>query len=1176
MPLGKGAMPPQEAQAMDGISCPKCGQPNAEFNLHCSSCGAPLPASVSAPLLDTHPVSHGVTEGEAPGAAFPPSPSIGQSVSHYMIHELLGRGGMGLVYRATDTLLRRPVALKFLAAPLAQDPRAKARFVREAQAASALDHPNIGTIFEIGETDSSTSGQPFIAMALYEGETLRQRLGRGTLPLAEALAILSQITSALFAAHEAGIVHRDLKPANVMLTRSGQVKILDFGLAKLVSGSVQADASSTEAGRLLGTVGYMSPEQARGRPVDHRTDLWSLGVVAYEMLAGRQPFEAETPVATLSRILTEQPRPLPELRPEAPEWLHGLVAQLLSKEPERRPSSAREVTRSLERGGLDEDLASEPARRAVAVLGFKNLSGRPETAWLSVAFSEMLGTELAAAEELRVIPGEEVARMKIELSLAEADSFGKETLLRIRRNLGTDLVVPGSYLALGEKSGGKIRVDFRLQDTALGETLASVAETGTEEDLFDLVSRVGARLLARCFRPGRGAPRVFELVSRAGMVESPALDPAGARALLPTSPQAARLYAEGLARLRLFDMQGARELLEKAAAAEPGFPLVHGALAEAWKSLGYDARAQEEAKQAFELAAGLPRAERLSIEAGYREAMLEWDRAIEIYRMLWDFFPDQIDYGLRLAAAQCGTGRGRDALATVEALRRRPSPAPDDPRIDLAEADAAAWTSDYQQMQAAAARAARTGQAQGARLLVAAARMREGKAFHRLGRLDEAMQAWEEAQRILVAAGDQRQLASVLYAIGKLCQDQQNRVEARRRFEEVLAISQAIGDKRGVAIAALMIGYMLAERGDFGEARKMCVEALANYREIDARTEVAAALAEIALIDLTHGDPHEARRTFDEALAIARGSGQAHLVATLLTRFAYALEVQGHMAEARRMLDESLAIAREIGAQGAVELALHVLADLLHAQGDLDGAGRRLREAHDIARATGNKNGMAGSLHRLGYVLLARGDFEAARRSFYEARAIRIQMGRESYVPIALARLTLEEGRFAEAEAAARQLAGEFTEGGWIQDELAVRPTLAQALLAQGKIEEAREAIARAQALGVRVSDRRRRLAVEVVAESVRGAAGRPEDAAAAIERLEALHSELAEAGFAALELEARLALGEIELAAGRLEQGRARLEALEKEASARGFGLIARKAASGKARAGVQGHDAP
>jgi len=227
---------------------------------------------------------------------------IGQTISHYRITRQLGAGGMGVVYEALDLKLDRTVALKFLPPELTYDSEAKARFIHEAKAASALDHPNVCSIYEIDEADK---GQLFIAMACYEGETLKERIGRGPLPLDEALGIAQDIARGLAKAHELEIVHRDIKPANIFITKDGLVKILDFGLAKL-----SKVTKVTRTGSTLGTVAYMSPEQARGEKTDHRTDIWCLGAVLYEMVTGRPPFRGDHEQAVVHAILNEEPQPV--------------------------------------------------------------------------------------------------------------------------------------------------------------------------------------------------------------------------------------------------------------------------------------------------------------------------------------------------------------------------------------------------------------------------------------------------------------------------------------------------------------------------------------------------------------------------------------------------------------------------------------------------------------------------------------------------------------------------------------------------------------------------------------------------------------------------------------------------------------------------------------------------
>jgi len=262
---------------------------------------------------------------------------IGTTVSHYRIVSHIGSGGMGDVYLAEDQSLHRKAALKFLPPETARSHEAAARLLREARAASALDHPHIATIYEIGES----GGQPFIAMAYYEGETLATRLARGPLPMADVARMLSQIADALAAAHAAGIVHRDLKPSNLMLTSSGQVKVLDFGIAKIETG--ETSTQLTSAGSTVGTAAYMSPEQAAGEAADARADLWSLGVVAYEMLAGRAPFEGGNALAVIHAVLTATPVPIRIRRPDVAPELADIVDRTLVRDRDARTITALEI-----------------------------------------------------------------------------------------------------------------------------------------------------------------------------------------------------------------------------------------------------------------------------------------------------------------------------------------------------------------------------------------------------------------------------------------------------------------------------------------------------------------------------------------------------------------------------------------------------------------------------------------------------------------------------------------------------------------------------------------------------------------------------------------------------------------------------------------------------------------
>ncbi|MEA2694722.1 MAG: eukaryotic-like serine/threonine-protein kinase [Acidobacteriota bacterium] len=291
------------------------------------------------------PLSSG-TSGIPGAPSTGPGLLTGRTVSHFRIALLLGGGGMGVVYRAEDIQLGRTVALKFLAPELVRDPIAKVRFLNEARAASALDHPNVCTILEAGETEE---GLLFLVMPCYAGESLERRIARGPLALEQALDVAVQIAQGLAKAHQHGIVHRDVKPANLFLTEAG-VKILDFGIAKLTR-----EAGPTRLGASLGTPSYMAPEQTRGEEIDARADVWSLGVVLYEMLAGRRPFAGGSDAAVVHAVLHEAPEPLSRLRPEVPRELERIVSRLLAKDPGQRYADAGEVL-----ADLRQDLLASP------------------------------------------------------------------------------------------------------------------------------------------------------------------------------------------------------------------------------------------------------------------------------------------------------------------------------------------------------------------------------------------------------------------------------------------------------------------------------------------------------------------------------------------------------------------------------------------------------------------------------------------------------------------------------------------------------------------------------------------------------------------------------------------------------------------------------------------------
>ena len=600
---------------------------------------------------------------------------IGKTISHYKILEKLGEGGMGVVYKAEDTRLKRIVALKFLS-DIALGGEEKNRFLREAQAAAALNHPNICTIHAIDEVD----GRMFIAMEFIEGQSLREKIEAGPLKIDEAIKFAIQIADGLQAAHEKGITHRDIKSANIMITDKGQAKIMDFGLAKLARGGT----TLTKEGMTLGTAAYMSPEQAQGEVVDHRTDIWSLGVVMYEMLTGQLPFRGEYALAVIYAILNKDPEPIAKLRSEVPMVLEHIVEKALAKDCKDRYQQMAEMfgdlqssTEALKHGQAKVRHAkAKPSKRkptvvlfgsiatllvlliaiglyflsrrsktidSIAVLPFANLSGDPEQEYFADGMTEELITNLAQAGALKVISRTSVMRYKAS----------DRPLPEIALELGVEAIVGGSV----RRAGDQVRITVQLIDATSD---AHLWAQSYERNLTNVLSLQGevARAIVQQVR-GKLTPQ-----EEARLL--------GKRTVNPAAHEA---YLQGryhLDKVTPAELNTAIKYFEEAAEIDSDYAVAYAGLASSYNYLGWIGgiarevypKAKQAALKALEIDEALAEAHSV---LGYTATHYDWDWAMAERHLLRaiELNPNYAQAHLHYSWYLTSQGRLEDARAAI-------------------------------------------------------------------------------------------------------------------------------------------------------------------------------------------------------------------------------------------------------------------------------------------------------------------------------------------------------------------------------------------------------------------------------------------------------------------------------------------------------------------------------
>ena len=613
---------------------------------------------------------------------------IGTTVSHYRILEKIGEGGMGEVFLAEDTKLKRQVALKFLPEDLTREEERKQRFIQEARTAAAIAHPHIATVHEIDEID----GRTFIAMEHVKGESVRDAIKKKKLNARRAIELGIQVAEGLSVAHQKGIVHRDLKPENILISEQGYAKIIDFGLAKLIEpllpGEGDDDQVKTSDGLVRGTVSYMSPEQARGKAIDGRSDIFAFGLVLHEMLGGSNPFKRESGVETLNAILKDATPSVKMEDGEKPPGIDRILRKALAKDPDSRYQNIKDLALDLQQvrdgmagsttgaimamvGGAKSPLfwaavggivlvgvglgwflfrdttppgLSESGRPAVAVLNFESHGGGDdeEIQWLSRGLPNMLLTDLAQTPGLDVVSSQRVHEILKDIGQENVESIDKSLVADIARRAGAGAVVVGSIFKLGDE----IRIDVQVEDVATGRVLS--AESVRGRDIFPLVDELTGRIRNSLDLGDEPADRPIAEVTTASL-------------------EAFQLYTGGAEASDNFRLVDARRLLEQAVEIDPSFAMAYFELAEATRTLGQASLSNEYLEKALEHLERLPDRQLLLLQAVYALRVEgDADRATGILETLVSLHPDEEQAHDQLTRTYRDQGKFEQALAAAE------------------------------------------------------------------------------------------------------------------------------------------------------------------------------------------------------------------------------------------------------------------------------------------------------------------------------------------------------------------------------------------------------------------------------------------------------------------------------------------------------------------------------
>ena len=931
----------------------------------------------------------------------------GRTVGHYRILEMIGHGGMGEVYRAEDQRLQRDVAVKVLPQRLARDDVASRRFVREARIASTVVHPYIATVFDVVREDDDL----YLVMELIEGRPLSQVLRRDEVPREDRLRWALEITEALCAIHHKGLVHRDVKPGNVMVTPEGHVKVMDFGLARQSTADsdptmLTTEAGITQDGIVVGTIVYMSPEQLRTQPTDRRSDLFSLGILLYELISGIHPFKKETAAESASAILNEQPgggldpQSLTETGP-----IRNVVMRLLEKQPERRYQSSDEVLAELRAimspGGIPAVLARRRARAVwvalaataavlvvtawglwwvtrppvpleprvvIALVPFVDRTGEENGQVLAGMAADFLSIDLDASRLVRSVGPRETTPLLGEMA---PDADPAEIARRIGRGASIDYVVVGTL--------------YREDDAYLASIALTPARSGLPElpelrgrgiTVVELTENLGSVLR-------RSLPGVSKLNAwRDG--RTPVAD------LTSESGLATLFYEKGLLAQREYKLNAAAENFEKAIDADAGFALAHAKLAEVLHGVGYGRRAREAAERAVQLVPdGQTLAEQklaLMVRATRAEVFSRTTEAVELTNRLVSDYPGEPPILQKNAAALVVAGEYDPALARMDwALEVDPLNA----SVQLQRADVLLRSYAFEDAMTALDETERLFELIESTVGVARTAYLRGQAlilkerFAEAGaELTRALGLFEQSGNELLAARTLQELAHVSLYTG-------NSAEAERVLDRTALLAREAGDLGLECRALTRRGAQRYLAGDYGAAEPLLREAVDRARQLENDHLLISPLYNLGGLLAYIGRREEARGELTSAVEVARRLERKRMEINALRQLSDIEYQLGDLDSAVASLEAMLEESRESDElrRGAAWTLL-VLAEIRDRRGRLKRALEATDGAIEIARELSLTEVLGYALQRRSEVLSALGQFEAARQALDEASRI--------------------------------------------------------------------------------------------------------------------------------------------------------------------------------------------